>query len=143
MNDTLISVAEGNTNRLMGLALAVSWWMLAPSGLVAQQATLNFEAPPISYSLPETDNVLSRLQADIDSGETELGFNEKSGYLKSVLEQLEISPSSQLLNFLKSSLQRPLISPENPRAIYFNDDCLLYTSPSPRDKRQSRMPSSA
>ena len=23
------------------------------------------------------------------------------------------------------------------------DDCLLYTSPSPRDKRQSRMPSSA
>ena len=24
-----------------------------------------------------------------------------------------------------------------------NDSCLLYTSPSPRDKRQSRMPSSA
>ena len=24
-----------------------------------------------------------------------------------------------------------------------NRDCLLYTSPSPRDKRQSRMPSSA
>ena len=24
-----------------------------------------------------------------------------------------------------------------------NDPCLLYTSPSPRDKRQSRMPSSA
>ena len=24
-----------------------------------------------------------------------------------------------------------------------NTDCLLYTSPSPRDKRQSRMPSSA
>ena len=24
-----------------------------------------------------------------------------------------------------------------------SDDCLLYTSPSPRDKRQSRMPSSA
>ena len=26
---------------------------------------------------------------------------------------------------------------------YKNKDCLLYTSPSPRDKRQSRMPSSA
>ena len=25
----------------------------------------------------------------------------------------------------------------------FRDSCLLYTSPSPRDKRQSRMPSSA
>ena len=27
--------------------------------------------------------------------------------------------------------------------ISHNIDCLLYTSPSPRDKRQSRMPSSA
>ena len=27
--------------------------------------------------------------------------------------------------------------------IYINSPCLLYTSPSPRDKRQSRMPSSA
>ena len=26
---------------------------------------------------------------------------------------------------------------------WFNNGCLLYTSPSPRDKRQSRMPSSA
>ena len=28
-------------------------------------------------------------------------------------------------------------------AILFENTCLLYTSPSPRDKRQSRMPSSA
>ena len=28
-------------------------------------------------------------------------------------------------------------------ANYDNEICLLYTSPSPRDKRQSRMPSSA
>ena len=27
--------------------------------------------------------------------------------------------------------------------MYQSSDCLLYTSPSPRDKRQSRMPSSA
>ena len=39
----------------------------------------------------------------------------------------------------------------NPEQLDFDDDkvgdlcdtCLLYTSPSPRDKRQSRMPSSA
>ena len=29
------------------------------------------------------------------------------------------------------------------RVKQFSKDCLLYTSPSPRDKRQSRMPSSA
>ena len=28
-------------------------------------------------------------------------------------------------------------------AVALANDCLLYTSPSPRDKRQSRMPSSA
>ena len=29
------------------------------------------------------------------------------------------------------------------KALYEHYSCLLYTSPSPRDKRQSRMPSSA
>ena len=32
---------------------------------------------------------------------------------------------------------------ENPKRVYGNRGCLLYTSPSPRDKRLSRMPSSA
>ena len=31
----------------------------------------------------------------------------------------------------------------NPRTDWMMQTCLLYTSPSPRDKRQSRMPSSA
>ena len=34
-------------------------------------------------------------------------------------------------------------SEENINSISLNSNCLLYTSPSPRDKRQSRMPSSA
>ena len=32
---------------------------------------------------------------------------------------------------------------EGPHGLTVSPDCLLYTSPSPRDKRQSRMPSSA
>ena len=28
-------------------------------------------------------------------------------------------------------------------SVFINDDCLLYTSPSPRDRTRSRMPSSA
>ena len=36
------------------------------------------------------------------------------------------------------------MSPYQHGEVYVTDDgCLLYTSPSPRDKRQSRMPSSA
>ena len=36
-----------------------------------------------------------------------------------------------------AEVQEPVPDPDPPKA------CLLYTSPSPRDKRQSRMPSSA
>ena len=35
------------------------------------------------------------------------------------------------------------LAEQDPNADYFLGFCLLYTSPSPRDKRQSRMPSSA
>ena len=38
---------------------------------------------------------------------------------------------------------RPKLTQLKTRVIAEYQDCLLYTSPSPRDKRQSRMPSSA
>ena len=41
----------------------------------------------------------------------------------------------QILNFLKTKIQN--------QKILYHDFCLLYTSPSPRDMRRSRMPSSA
>ena len=63
-----------------------------------------------------------------------------------------ISVATSLIPFLEhddanralmgSNMQRqavPLLRPERPLV----GTCLLYTSPSPRDKRQSRMPSSA
>ena len=46
-----------------------------------------------------------------------------------------------LYNDLKS-LYNPVSISVSPDNIHYRD-CLLYTSPSPRDKRQSRMPSSA
>ena len=44
--------------------------------------------------------------------------------------------------FTKSELKE-VVETNDKKRFSFNDDCLLYTSPSPRDKRQSRMPSSA
>ncbi len=44
------------------------------------------------------------------------------GYLDSLLDALGIPTSSQTLVFSKTSAQFRLISPANPRAIYFNDD---------------------
>ncbi len=47
--------------------------------------------------------------------------SEKNGYLASLLSELDIDVSSQLLVASKTSLQIAHISPATPRAIYFND----------------------
>ena len=44
-------------------------------------------------------------------------------------------------NERSENMERAVIIEKNPEALL--QSCLLYTSPSPRDKRQSRMPSSA
>jgi hypothetical protein len=43
------------------------------------------------------------------------------GYLDAVLGALHVPAASQVLVHSKTSRQREIISPENPRAIYFND----------------------
>ena len=54
------------------------------------------------------------------------------------LEKLnEVKESMQGLDSFLSRISESEGEPDEPK------DCLLYTSPSPRDKRQSRMPSSA
>lgn len=45
--------------------------------------------------------------------------------LAALLETAGVSQASQVLVFSKTSLQHQMISPHNPRAIYFNDDCYI------------------
>ena len=68
---------------------------------------------------------MTELQRKLTLGQTALSHDPQFGYLKEVLKQLEIPVSSQLLTFSKTSLQRPLIGPDSPRAIYFNDDAYV------------------
>ena len=55
---------------------------------------------------------------------------------------LTLSLPEWIDDFLKQ-YQFPLVSNEERMRFVLKLTCLLYTSPSPRDKRQSRMPSSA
>lgn len=91
----------------------------------AMAQRVNYEEAPISYSLAVPENKISRLQTKLDAGEQKLQFEETRGYLKSLLETLEISPSTQVLSFSRTSLQDDKISPKTPRAIYFNDEIHL------------------
>lgn len=89
------------------------------------RAGVNYEEEPINYSATEPSNAISRLQTRIDDATVSLKFDGTQGYLKSLLETLEISASSQVLAFAKTSLQAGHISPATPRALYFNDEIHL------------------
>jgi hypothetical protein len=81
-----------------------------------------FEQEPILYSQSQPDNRVSRLFEQIAAGQTKLTHEEHFGYLRSLLAELEVPISSQMLVFSKTSLQRHRIAPRTPRALYFNDE---------------------
>jgi len=77
--------------------------------------------PAIQYSTRPTRDAVARLNERLAKGDLQLSFDGPSGYLRSVLAMLDISPASQTLVFSENSLQRAHISKATPRAIYFND----------------------
>jgi hypothetical protein len=103
-------------------AAAVALW-LAAAGFAA--GADEFEQPPIEYSASTPTNAVSRLQDAIGRGETSLTAEPGMGYLRSLLKELNVPASSQMLVFSKTSLQRQRIAPRTPRAIYFSDDVYI------------------
>jgi hypothetical protein len=75
----------------------------------------------IGYTSAPTSDAVAQLNARLRAGTATLQFDPTSGYLRSLLEALNVPVDSQMLVFSQSSLQGPLISLHNPRAIYFND----------------------
>jgi hypothetical protein len=58
----------------------------------------------------------------IERGEVKLEYRADGwGYLRSLLEHLNINIDSQVLVFSKTSFQLTKIAPKTPRAVYFND----------------------
>lgn len=87
--------------------------------------SLPFDEAPILYSEGTPTDPIAHLQEGIATGEVKLEWDDEHGYLPGLLKALEVPESSQVLVFSKTSMQRKLISPENPRALYFNDDVYL------------------
>ncbi|MCA9906141.1 MAG: hypothetical protein KC547_19935 [Anaerolineae bacterium] len=87
----------------------------------AVHAQIDFEEEPINYGTSRTNDPVAELQVQIDAGQAKLESDEDHGYLVSLLELLDIKPSSQVLVNSKTSFQLRRISPSRPRALYFND----------------------
>jgi len=74
---------------------------------------------------PAPRDRIATLNDRLENGAVKLVFQPASGYLRSVLEKLDIMVESQVMVFSKTSFQAKLISPENPRALYFTDDLVI------------------
>ena len=82
--------------------------------------------PAIRYAERSVDDPIARMSRDMENGSVELDGGENAlGYLPALLEYLDIRTDSQALVFSKTSFQATKIAPDNPRAIYFNDDVAL------------------
>lgn len=101
------------------MAVACGWIVV---GQVPAAAQDDFEQEPILYTKSIPDNAVSRLDARLESGATTLKYEADRSYLRSLLHELGVPESSQMLVFSKTSLQRQRIAPRMPRAIYFSDD---------------------
>jgi hypothetical protein len=108
--------------RLASLAIAGMSAVLGCALLIAQGGVfVERDHPAIQYSTRPPHDAVAALNARLEKGDVKLSFDGPSGYLRSVLTLLDISPSSQTLVFSENSLQRAHISMATPRAIYFND----------------------
>jgi len=107
---------------LIGVAGAVYLALPAKAQIaVRNQGYVPYSDAPIFYRADPNDPVAA-LQKQLDQGKAQLTYDEDHGYLKSVLKLLKVPVDSQTLVFSKTSFQYTKISPDHPRAIYYNDD---------------------
>jgi len=77
--------------------------------------------PAIEYASRPTTDAIAELIKRVESGSVQLTFDDRTGYLRSVLDALRIPVESQMLVMSKTGVQALHTGPENPRAIFFDD----------------------
>jgi len=124
-------MARRNSHRsrvLLGVGCALAIGMALPVlGQIAvqNQGYLPYSDEPINYRSEDLSDPVALLQKRLDQGQAHLSYDAVQGYLPSVLKLLNIPVDSQTLVFSKTSFQYPKITPEHPRALYYNDDVYI------------------
>jgi hypothetical protein len=77
--------------------------------------------PAIRYLSDATTDPVAELNRKLQSGQLELRRDGAAGYLRSVLNALDVSTDTQMMVFEKDSVQARRISAGNPRSLFFND----------------------
>src|SRR5690348_3906971 len=77
--------------------------------------------PAIQYASRNPKDGIAALHQRIQNGGFRLDYDDRNGYLTAVLKALDVPIESQVVVFSKTSTQLNMITPHNPRTIYFND----------------------
>jgi len=109
----------------MSRSAVIAVGILASAALLLGELGGAFDAPldhpAIEYATRVASDPAAKLNRKLQKGRVRLKFEGTSGYLRSVLDALDVPLESQLAVFSKTSLQAQLIHPRNPRTIFFND----------------------
>ena len=111
-----------------GLAVTAIWTVALVAAVAQSRSafpgTLD-QHPAIDYRDGALSDVVTALQRDLTSGSAALAFEGTQGYLRALLTRLNVPVESQVLLFSKTGIQHPFTTPENPRALYFNDRVIV------------------
>jgi len=101
----------------LGFAAAISGF--------AETSFYEIDQPPHNYWKRPLQDRFTKIKEDLEVGRVTLDSSNEKAYLAGLLQALDMPASSQMLVFSTTSLQLRLISPSNPRALYFNEDIYL------------------
>jgi hypothetical protein len=110
------------------LAVTALWFLVLAGALAGQRGA--FPGTPdqhqsIDYRGGALSDAVTALQRDLSAGSASLAFEGPHGYLRALLARLHVPVESQVLLFSKTGIQHPFTTPENPRALYFNDRVIV------------------
>src|SRR5258708_4966703 len=91
-----------------------------------------FDQPPHDYWQRPLGDRFTRLKEEVEAGHVVFDGGGEKPFLLSLLRALEVPATSQILVFSTTSLQLRLITPANPRALFFNEDVYVAYIPGGR-----------
>jgi hypothetical protein len=104
---------------------ALAWGAAVLASAQFSDAAFELEHPAVAYATRATTDRVASLNRRLESGDARFQFDTLTGYLKPLLDALDIRVDSQIAVFSKTSLQSDRISPRNPRMIFFNDSVVV------------------
>ena len=107
------------------IACAIFFAVAAAFADFSRAPAINYDHPAIQYTNHTLNDPGYQLNLKLQRGEVHLKYEPVQGYLRSVLDALDVPVESQMVVFSKTSFQAERISPTNPRSLFFNDSVVV------------------